>query len=235
MADSPAESSTGVRAPIRREELSSAELVRRLPGRNISKADLCIYRIGSDLIAVKDYAPRPWIVRQTLGRWLARRETRAYGHLRGIAGIPGCFGRVDAFAIALEFVEGSPLSALPRGSVRAAQLAPLSDIVAAAHARGVALGDIHHRDVLIRPDGAIALVDLATAWWLGPDPGRLRRWIFQRLCEADRIAWVRLSARAEGHDPEAAVEALGGDAARWHRRGRRVKRLWSRLARRRSA
>lgn len=42
--------------------------------------------------------------------------------------------------------------------------ARLERAVAAVHARGVILNDLHPSNVLIRPDGRIALIDLETAW-----------------------------------------------------------------------
>ena len=69
------------------------------------------------------------------------------------------------------------------------------------------------------------MVDLATAVVLGERPGRFRSWLFRRGVELDRIAVARLRARFLGGDPQAAEMAAGPVAARWHRRGRGIKRL----------
>jgi tRNA A-37 threonylcarbamoyl transferase component Bud32 len=47
--------------------------------------------------------------------------------------------------------------------------ARLDRAVAAVHERGVVLNDIHPSNVLIRPDGRIALIDLETAWKEGEE------------------------------------------------------------------
>lgn len=45
----------------------------------------------------------------------------------------------------------------------------LEDSVAAVHERGVIINDLHPSNVLVRPDGQIALIDLETAWKDGED------------------------------------------------------------------
>ena len=131
--------------------------------------------------------------------------------------------------MALEWIEARPLaeldaSALPEGwATRAAA------ILDGLHSNGVALGDLHHRDLLIDAAGDVYLIDLATAWVSGSRPGPLRRGIFRRLCELDRLALARMRARADGEDPEQVVERDGSRAAVWHRRGRRVRRMLRRL------
>ena len=74
-----AESSTASGAPsLTREALERLQPVRRLAGRNLSKADVLAYRTDAGMVAVKDYAARPFVARQTIGRLLVRRECRAY-------------------------------------------------------------------------------------------------------------------------------------------------------------
>ena len=102
-------------------------------------------------------------------------------------------------------------------------------IVEELHERGIALGDLHHRDVLLGKDGSVFLVDLATAWVLGDRPGRLRHAIFERLRDADRVAVARMRARWTGGDVARAPDLAGPRAAAWHRNGRWLKRLWNRL------
>jgi hypothetical protein len=105
--------------------------------------------------------------------------------------------------------------------------------VAAIHARGIALGDLHIGDVLVGRDGSIHLVDLATAWVAGEGASRVRRAIFRRLADLDRVAVARMRARWTGGDVAAAPETVGASAAAWHGRGRRLKRFWDRLRGRR--
>ena len=85
-----------------------------------------------------------------------------------------------------------------------------------------------HRDVLIDRGGEVWIVDLATAWVAG----RRRGSLFERFCELDLLSVARMRARGLGRDPDQAVTELGGRAAAWHRRGRRIKRWRNRLRRR---
>ena len=102
------------------------------------------------------------------------------------------------------------------------------------HARGVAAGDLHHRDVLVGPGRSVHLVDLATALVLGRRPSYLRRAAFSRLAAQDLVALARMRARWTGRDEEEAIAAVGKEAAAWYARGRRLRRIWDRLRGRRA-
>jgi hypothetical protein len=96
-------------------------------------------------------------------------------------------------------------------------------IVEDFHEHGVALADLHHRDVLLGKDGRLFVVDLATAWVLGPRPGLVRRWLFDRFRESDRVNLARMRARFTGGDVESAIASVSPAAENWYRRGRRLK------------
>jgi hypothetical protein len=211
--------------------LLATEPVRRVVGRNRTKADIVVYADGSSAIAVKDYSPRSFLVRHLLGRWLIRREARAYRAAGGAPGLPRWLGRVGPFALAVGWVDAEPLSRRTRGEGRALWFDRLDAIVGDLHDRGVALGDLHHRDVLVGADDRVWVVDLATAWVIGPRTGALgRRW-FERFAAQDRIAAARLRARYTGGDPDHAIEIAGPRAAARYRRGRRLRRWLDRLRR----
>lgn len=213
--------------------LSKLKPLRRIEGRNRTKADLVVFRDGEIHIALKDYGPRPLIVRQTLGRFLIRREAAAYRAATGLSGLPRFLGRLGPFALATEWIDAEPLSSLPRDAVGAEVFERLERILAGLHERGVALGDLHHRDVLLAGDGSVSVVDLATAWILGRRPWPWRRALFERFRDQDLVALARMRARFGGADEGAAIDAVGGRAAAWYRRGRRAKALWDRARGRR--
>jgi hypothetical protein len=162
---------------------------------------------------------------------MIRREARAYRAAEGIAGIPEFFGRVGAFALATRWIDGRPLDLSPPGSVDGSVFDALEAVLDALHGRGIALADLNHRDVLVAADGSVHLVDLATAWLLGERPGGLRRALFDRLRDADRVAAARMRARWTGGDEAGAAARIGPRAAAWHRRGRALRRAWDRLRR----
>lgn len=213
------------------ERLRGLDPCRRIRGRNLTKADIWFYRDGKNRIALKDYLPRPFLVRQTLGRYLIRREAAAYRSAAGLAGLPRFLGRPGPFTLAVEWVEAEPLAGRSPETVPAGLFDRLERILSGLHERGVALGDLHHRDVLVGEDGEVHLVDLATAWTLGRRPGPWRRALFRRFRDQDRVALARLRARYTGGDVEAAIDSVGRRAASWYRRGRRAKRFWDLIRR----
>lgn len=209
--------------------LRSAPTVRRIVGRNWSKADVFVHELDGIRVALKDYRARPLLVRETLGRWLVRREARAYDAASGVPGLPRFYGRADAFALATEWIEAEVLADLEPRSRAPGWDDRLAAILTALHERGVALGDLHQRDVLLSPTGDVHVIDLATALVRGARPGPLRRFLFERFRDQDRVALARMRARHAGLDEDAAVLAVGESAARWYRRGRRVRRWLDRL------
>ena len=230
MSPIPAEISTQAGEPlIRREDLAAACLVRRLAGRNRNKADLFIYRVRDGQVAVKDYAPRPWWIRQTVGRFLIRRESRAYRAAGAAGGLPRFHGRLGPFALATEFVEARTLAEFEDGTVSPAIFDRLQTIVVTLHERGLALADLHHRDVLITASEEVYVIDLAMAWTTGKRPGPLRRRLFDYFKGSDLFSLARMRARFTGEDREQAVLTADPRVVRLHRIARRIKWRWDRL------
>lgn len=200
-----------------------------LRGRNVTKADVLRYRVGETSVAVKSYAARPLVVRWLLGRWLTAREAVAYRAAAGIAGVPRFLGRLGPYALATEWIEAVPLSSLRGQRLDAGLFDELGRILDELHARGVAHGDLHHRDVLVTAAGAVYLVDLATAVCLGERPGYARSWLFARLRASDRLALERQRSRFCGAQEQEWQAAADPRAVVWHRRARRLKGAFDRL------
>jgi len=209
--------------------LLGVEPVRRIEGRNWTKADVEFYDLEDLRIAVKTYQPRNLVARNTLGRWLIRREAAAFRAVSGISAVPEFLGRIGPFAIATRWVEAVPLKAHAGDLLDGEIFDRLAVIVDEFHELGVALADLHHRDVLLAGDGTLYVLDLATAWVAGKQPGPLRRYFFDRFCESDRVNLARMRARFTGGDPQAAVASVSPAAAAWHRRGRKAKAVLDRL------
>jgi len=205
------------------------EPLRRIPGRNTTKADLLFYHQSDVPVAIKTYAPRPFWIRHLIGRWLIRRETAAYRAAAGVRGLPAFLGRLDAYSLATEWLDAQALPSFKGRLLEDRVFDRVGEILDALHGRGIAAGDLHHRDVLLADDGSVFVVDLAMAFVLGEKPGVVRRTVFQRLREQDRIALARMRARFTGRSIDDAVAEIGGSAAAWHRRGRRFKAVVNRL------
>jgi hypothetical protein len=209
--------------------IAGTEPVRHIVGRNLSKADVFFYEIDGLKVAVKTYGPRGALVRNTFGRWMIARETAAYVAAAGATGLPAFFGRIEPFALATEWVDAEPLSSRTGENLASEVFDRVASQLVELHDRGVALSDLHHRDVLLAENGQTYLIDLATAWVLGSRPGILRRRVFERLRESDLVSVARMRARFTGGDPDAAASQVSSDAASWHQRGRWVKSRWDAL------
>jgi tRNA A-37 threonylcarbamoyl transferase component Bud32 len=222
-------SHAGCRGVVDPGSISEAEPVRRIVGRNGSKADVLFYELDGERVAVKTYEPRSAVVRNSLGRWLIRREAAAYEAAGAIDALPAFLGRFGPYALATRWVEAEPLRERKDARLDDALFDRLGAVLDELHGRGVALADLHHRDVLLGVDDALYIVDLATAWVLGRRPGPVRKYFFERFCESDRVNLARMRARFTGGDVDAAVASVSPAAAAWHRRGRRMKSFLDRL------
>ncbi len=229
MPATPTEITTTRALPLRREQVDRWPLVRRIPGRNRTKADIRVHRAPWGIVALKDYSGRAWPIRNTLGRLLLRRESRAYAAADGLPGLPRFLGRVGPFALATEWIDATPLAEFEGGSVEAGYFDQLERIVVGLHERGVVLADLNYRDILLADNGSTHLVDLAAAWIEGRRPGWVRRRLFRHFLHADRFAVARLRSRYVGEDPSIAIRSADPAVLAWHRRARRVKWYWDRL------
>ncbi len=208
--------------------LAETEPVRCLRGRNASKATVLFYSKGERRVVVKTFAGSPAPVRLSFGRLMIGRESRAYEAAGEVEGLPRYFGRPSPDTLVVEWIDAEPLSVRKdRGTPEVVDAAEA--VVDRLHARGLALGDLHHGDILVDDAGRVRLIDLGSATVLGPRPGFFRRRFFQRMCENDRVALAKLRARVTGSDPEEAVARLGADVFRRYRRQRRVRELWDRI------
>jgi hypothetical protein len=156
-----------------------------------------------------------------------RRECRAYAAAAGVPGLAPFLGRFGPFALATVWIEAAPLSSFPRADD--AVFDRLDAILDGLHARGIAIADLHHRDVLVSEDGEVHIVDLAAAYVRGEAPGPIRRALFARFSAQDRLAAARMRARFTGRPEREALAAVDPGAVRLWGIGRRVKGAWDLL------
>ena len=146
---------------------------------------------GGGRAVVKDFLPCPWFWRWTWGRLLTGREVRAYGRLEGVPGIPRFLGRLDAWALAVEWVPGRDLGKCPKGSLGPATFERLAATVAEMHRRGVVHLDLRQRrNVLVDDAGVPRVIDFSSGLALRPGGWRLRR-----LSSVDRSGVLKYKRR----------------------------------------
>ncbi|MFP3927666.1 MAG: RIO1 family regulatory kinase/ATPase [Desulfobacteraceae bacterium] len=173
---------------------------------------------------IKDYGANRPAYRNTVGRFLVRREVKALRKLEGIPGIPTHFGTIEGPAVIMERIKGKSVEGLEESRRLPPQFfLKLRDLVAAFHSRGVAHCDLKRApNILVGPEGEPYVVDWSAAVArseLKPFPLSL---IYKRFLEDDLNAVVKLQLR---HYPEGvSVREL----RRYHHRGpleRLVRRL----------
>lgn len=206
------------RRPLSRAGLAASTLRVLRAGRG-AKADLLLVDCGSGPLVVKDYAPRgPWA--RWLGRHQISRELAAYRRLESIDGFPKLIGRVDRFAMAIEWIDGELLATAPDRILRGKlYLERLGRVVEGMHRVGVVHLDLRsNKNVILASDGRLVVVDLAAA--LRFRPGSLaHRWLFPRFQLADLtglLKWKQALLVGELTDAERTLM----------RRQSRWRRLW---------
>lgn len=143
---------------------------------------------GAELVVVKDFAVRSRWVRILLGRWLLRREERAYRRLSGIPAVPLLLGRVDMDALILEYRPGTLLSRSLAGHIPSGFMTELEESIQAMHGRGVVHLDLRHRsNILAGEDGKPVLIDFASALFFNPK-GWLGSGLLHAFASIDRSA-----------------------------------------------
>jgi RIO-like serine/threonine protein kinase len=181
-------------------------------------ANAQVYRVEVDGRAwvVKDFSGRSIWIRHTVGRLLLRRELRALQRLEGIDGVPQRAFRVDADAIAAEFIPGDTLGQVRPEDMDTGFFIALERLLDAVHARGVVHLDTRGTgNMLRRPDGQPALIDFQASLSTGWMPSRWRRWLDDLDMTGVYKKWLQ-------HDPD----SMGPERRELYERMTRRRKLW---------
>jgi len=196
---------------------TEVRLLRR--GRRI-KADIKLVSWGGAEAILKDFADRPWPVR-LVGRFQIAREVRALARLRGIPGVPACYGRWGRHGLLIETMRGERITRWCQGRKQgiASMFRRLDRLVGAMHARGVIHLDLRKRDnILIDAEGRPGIIDFNASCIL-PIRGRFGARTARLLRRIDLSAVGKWKLRL-------APELLAPDERRRHRRMTSLRRLW---------
>jgi RIO-like serine/threonine protein kinase len=182
-----------------------------------NKADVMLALVREGRFAVKDYRAKTWFVRLA-GRAQLRREERAYRCLEGLRGVPRLGRRIDADAVAVEYVEGVRLPKFHKQRPLPHLAAHLAALLEAIHARGVVHNDIRSRDnILVTPAGRLFLIDFSSAMRFRS--AWSRRMLMPIFEGAERRAVLKWKAAI-------APETMTAAEREAHRRFTRLRRLW---------
>lgn len=146
-------------------------------------------------LAVK--SPHRSALQGLLGRIAIKHEYAVYGRLRGVDGIPRCFGLVDGRHLVLEYVPGGSLRECEAGlRDRDRYFARLRRTLESMHRAGIAHGDLKRKDnLIVGPDERPYIIDFGVAC-VRPASGRGWRAARFRLTEQmDYNAWIKLKYR----------------------------------------
>ena len=179
---------------------------------------------------VKDFSTGRFLFRNTAGRFLVWRESRAYRRLADLDGIPRLYRVIDGLAMVLEEVPGKSLEELEdTGTVPEAFFDALEELVARVHERGVAHCDLKRApNTLVGEDGRPYIID-----WAASISFREFAWfpanrIYRRFLRDDQMAVIKMKLR---HVPAAVTRE---EKIRYRYRGvmeKRIRKIRDRLRR----
>ncbi|MFW5908410.1 MAG: hypothetical protein ACOCR8_02120 [Desulfosalsimonas sp.] len=143
----------------------SRQMVKDLSAEVLSRgrwgnADLFRLVFDEKQYTIKDFSPCPPLVKKTWGRWMVRREYRAFLRLQGIKGIPAEPFLLDQYAVGYKFVPGKTLRAATADEIPVSFFPELEQIVCRMHERNIVHLDLRNRrNILIDEHGSPVLLD----------------------------------------------------------------------------
>ncbi len=161
------------------------------PPRNWTKAAVGPATVEGRRVARKSVDERWWRRFGPAG-WLLRREARVLTALQGLACTPRVVSS-DSGRIDVAWEDGEHLKERVLG-ITEAEASAARRALDELHAAGWGHGDIGPRDIIVRPDGCVVLLDFATA--LGPShPPLVGRFAARYWQRRDRRRLERLLRR----------------------------------------
>jgi len=156
-----------------------------------AKAAVSITQVRGERYIIKDFSGKGFWERNLIGRIVIGRESRAYGALAGVDGLPGRFKRLGPFALAIEFLGGRDLVGFKRHVIGPGVVLQFERILNELHERGWVHLDLQRRSNILLVNDRIYVVDLASAFHPGGVPliGRL---LVKLLGLADRLSLLKM-------------------------------------------
>ena len=161
-----------------------------------SRPDVLLIEVGRRRAVLKDYTQAdPWF-RRLVGPLSVRREARALTRLQGVDGVPRLIRVVGRDALLMEYIEGVNAKQLKPGSLSSDFFVKFYRLVDDVHRHGIAHCDLRSPgNILVDAAGQPHVVDLVAHFRRGKKWNPLTRWMYGKLCQADRVAVARLKRR----------------------------------------
>ncbi len=172
---------------------------RLIPYAPRNKWKAIVRREGDTII--KDYSSNP-LIPKLYGRICINWEAAALERLEGLHGVPTLLEKPNPFMLKMSAVPGQPISKIKKGSLSEQYFQRLVALFSAMHARGVAHGDAHQRNILVHNDFPY-LVDFSTAYVKGRVP-LIDNYLFNCfvLLDLERLYKVENRFFARGNPPK---------------------------------
>ncbi len=170
-----------------------------------SRPDVLLVDTRGALAVLKDFSKAdPWF-RRCVGPLSVRREARALKQLHGTSGVPELFQVFGGEALLMQYIPGANAKQVPAGGLTPQFFERFYRLVDRLHASGIAHCDLRSQgNILVGEDGEPHVVDFAAHFRRGRSWNVAARWMYQKFCEADRVAVARLK---RSHAPELLTEA----------------------------
>ena len=177
---------------LRRRDLKS-HTVRVIHQGKGYQSSVYLVEVDGQRAAVKDFSRTPPRFRRYVAPWLISREIKALLALRDTPGVPRFYGRVDRYAFAMEYIEGTPIANFEPGELSPQVLDNVQSAIDAIHERGVSHGDLKRRsNLLVTPDEQVYLIDFAAAVVGNRKWNRLINWLQKKMAEIDDRSLLKI-------------------------------------------
>ena len=202
------------------ESLNLSDLPKTNYGvlRNPSNTRPVIWLVEEDGVyaVVKDFSANKPLFRNTVGRFLVWRESRAYKRLKDVDGVPSFYRVIDGVALVIQKIHGKSMENLEKEMILPESFFDrLKDLVERCHKQGIAHCDLKRApNTILGDDGYPYIID----WGASVSKRECRfpplNLVYKRFLLDDYMAVIKLKMR---HIPSSVTPA---ERARYHRRGR---------------
>lgn len=177
---------------LKREDLDKVTTRMIHVGRGF-QSSVRLIEIDGARAAVKDYIHAPRAFRTFVAPWLLNREERALRVLDGTWGVPQCFARIDRCALAMEYVEGTPMDRYSLGELAPEVFEAAQKTIDAIHERGVSHCDLKRRsNLILTPYGDVCVIDFAAAIVGRRALNPFANWLQREMAQVDNKSVPRL-------------------------------------------